>query len=79
MSLALNPDESVTVPSGDTWVITIASNGQNSTVVDINNSEMAKFQNSDSQDSQPGVHTLVDSGDTITSLYSGSHIGGWSL
>ena len=85
VSEQLDDGESVTVPDGETWVVSIIGTTKgNSGVVELNGQQFVSFgDNTNSQRTTTEIDTVLKGGDTVKAASLGSggsvQVGGWAL
>jgi|GEM_PF-6963627 len=84
VSVQLGPDESTSVPNGETWVVTVACSnyGTGYSRAEVNGTEIASHDPGNSVSTGP-VNVVLAAGDTITAYSDGAAGGagiqGWSV
>jgi len=81
ISITLGPDESTTVPTGETWSVTIQLGGSNDiTGASVNNRQVARVVSEATREAY-SFETVLTSGDEIGESEGGGgiHIGGFSI
>jgi hypothetical protein len=81
VSITLAENESVSVPTGETWRVTISA--PNDTRVDINGGKLINSYNGSGEKNMDETQTVVTEGDSIANDYSTNsgvlHVGGFKV